>query len=160
TSHPDRQQFHMLGYARRATPTDTANGSAGQGGTSTYVKQGGDAAEHSTLADDHPTTHADDPGESGMVTGTVNTNTNEPPANATNDAAAPAAPTRIARSQPGVSVTDAIESGRPIARSAMLPPLPSPRPFLLFRRPLVRPATAAPSITRDPTADIAVNASE
>jgi hypothetical protein len=163
TDNRDRQQFHMLGYARRAVPIETANGSTSEGGTSTYVKQGGDTAEHATLAGDRPMTHPNDPdSDSGMATGTVNTNTSEPPANATNDGLDLAAPTRIARTQTGVSATDAIQSGRPIALSAALPPLPRPRPFLLFRRPIpaVRSAVGAPSLMRDLAADLAVGASE
>ena len=163
TDNRDRQQFHMLGYARRAMPVDTVTGSTSEGGTSTYVKQRGDTAQQSTLAGNHPMTHADDPGsDNGMTTGTVNTNTSEPPANATNDGLDLAAPTRIARTQTGVSVTDAIQSGRPIALSAALPPLPRPRPFRLFHRPilLARPAAVAPSITRDLASDLAVGASE
>jgi hypothetical protein len=163
TDNRDRQQFHMLGYARRAAPIDTATGSTSEGGTSTYVKQGGDTTEHATLAGDHPVTHADEPdSDNGMTTGTVNTNTSESPANATNDGVDLAAPTRIARTRTGVSATDAIQSGRPIALSAALPPLPRPRPFLLFHRPIpaVRAAVGAPSMMRDLAADLAVGASE
>ena len=161
TDNRDRQQFHMLGYARRAVPIDTASRSTSEGGTSTYVKQGGDTAQHSPLAGNHPMTHADDPGsDNGTATGSVNTS--EPPASATNDGLDLAAPTRIARTQTGVSVTDAIQPGRPIALSAAPPPLPRPRPFLFFHRPihLARPAAVAPAITRDVAADLAVDASE
>jgi hypothetical protein len=152
----------MLGYARRAAPIGTASGSADEGGTSTYVKQGGDTPERSTSAGDRATTHSDDQGSDGIATGTVNTNTSEPPANATNNGVDPAAPTRIARTQSGASVTDAIQSGPPIALSAALPPLPRPRPFLLFHRPIpaVRAAVGVPSVMRDLAADPAVNASE
>jgi hypothetical protein len=134
----DKLQFHMLGYARRAAPMKEL-ASAQEGGSSTYVKQGGDAVPRT--AGEHAATNSDDP-SADVVTGSTNI-ASEPAASATDDATSLAAPASLASARSGASNKIATGPSPVIALSAV--PLPPERPKHL-RPPLVHAIRAAAGV--------------
>jgi hypothetical protein len=137
-------QFHMLGYAYRADEPNRQQQlsqspapmkdetSAQEGGTSIYIKQGGDAAQRAALAGEHPANNSNDPSaDAGLVTGGTSASTNEPAASATHDNLL--APASIASAQPAGS--------SPVIALPVVP-LPPERPKHL-RPPIIHAVRAA-----------------